>query len=46
VDVVAGEVEGDQGLEDQDPSREGGAEEDEETRRRTPIDLARQSVSQ
>jgi hypothetical protein len=38
---MAGQVKGDQGLEDENPAREGGAEEDEKTRRRTPIDLVR-----
>lgn len=37
VHVVAGEVEGDEALEDDGPAREGGGEEDEQTRRRAAV---------
>ena len=37
VHVVAGEVEGDEALEDDGPAREGGGEEDEQARRRAAV---------
>jgi hypothetical protein len=44
MDVVAGQVQGDQALEDHDPSRESGAKEDQEAARGAPVDLAGQQT--